>query len=190
VKKTLVLVALSLVLAARAQATPITYTANLSGLNENPANASPATGFATVIFDQAAHTLFVDVTFAGLTGTTTASHIHCCAVPPTNAGVATVTPTFTGFPLGVTSGAYTHTFDTSLASAWNPAFITANGGTPLSAEAVLAAGLANGQAYLNIHTNVFPGGEIRGVLVTPEPATLTLLGLGLGAAALRRRRAR
>ncbi|HUL72438.1 MAG TPA: CHRD domain-containing protein, partial [Vicinamibacterales bacterium] len=98
-------------------------------------------------------------------------------------------PTFTGFPLGVTSGTYTHTYDTSLASAWNPSFVTANGSIA-GAEAALAAGLANGRAYLNIHTNVFPGGEIRGVLVTPEPATLSLLGLGLGAAALRRRRAR
>ncbi|HUL72562.1 MAG TPA: CHRD domain-containing protein [Vicinamibacterales bacterium] len=187
-KKTLLLLTLSLVLAARAGATPITYTATLSGLNENPATPSAGTGFATVVFDLAAHSLFVDVTFSGLTGTTTASHIHCCAVPPNNAGVATITPTFTGFPLGVTSGTYSHTYDTSLASAWNPSFVTANGSIA-GAEAALAAGLADGQAYLNIHTNAFPGGEIRGVLATPEPATLSLLGLGLGAA-LRRRRAR
>ena len=45
---------------------PITYTAVLNGANQNPANASPATGFATVIFDTTAHTLSIDVTFADL----------------------------------------------------------------------------------------------------------------------------
>jgi hypothetical protein len=34
--------------------------------------------------------------------------------------------------------------------------------------------------YLNIHTSVVPGGEIRGFLVqAPEPATLELFGAGV-----------
>jgi hypothetical protein len=47
---------------------------------------------------------------------------------------------------------------------WNPAFITAHGGTPASAETALLAGLAANEAYLNIHSNTHPGGEIRGFL--------------------------
>jgi hypothetical protein len=69
--------------------------------------------------------------------------------------------------------------------------VTENGGTPAGAEAALLAGLASGSAYLNIHTTLFPGGEIRGFLQpasVPEPATLTLVGLGLGATIRRRRR--
>jgi hypothetical protein len=94
--------------------------------------------------------------------------------------VATTTPTFAGFPLGVTSGAYDNTLDLTLASSYNPAFVTANGGTPTSAEAALLAGIAAGNSYLNIHTSVVPGGEIRGFLVaTPEPATLGLVSLAL-----------
>ena len=140
-----------------------------------------------------AHTLKVDVTFSGLLCNTTASHIHCCvspsAVTPT-AGVATTTPTFAGFPLGVTSGSYLNTLNLTLATSFNPSYITANGGTPASAEVALALGLAAGNSYLNIHSNVFPGGEIRGFLVpVPEPATLSLLGLGpSGLATLRKRR--
>jgi hypothetical protein len=133
--------------------------------------------------------LQVDVIFSGLTGTTTASHIHCCVSPPGNAGVATQTPTFTGFPLGVTSGAYSHAFDLTDTSSFNAAFVTAHGGTAAGAEAFLAAGLEGGQAYLNIHTNVYPGGEIRGFL-TPEPGAAGLLGGGLALLAVLRRKRR
>src|SRR5207247_5023640 len=81
--------------AAAAQATTITYGAILNGSNEAPSNASPGTGFARVTYDDVLHTLEVQVSFSGLIGTTTASHIHCCtAVAETGtAGVATTTPT-------------------------------------------------------------------------------------------------
>jgi len=165
------------------------YTANLNGGNENPATPSAGTGSTTVALDTTTHTLQVIVSFSGLTSGTTASHIHCCVAPNGNAGVATTTPTFTGFPLGVTSGSYNQTFNTLAASTWNPAFITANGGTPASAEAVLAAGLVAGQAYLNIHTTNFPGGEIRGFLLalstaSPVVPTLSQWAMGLLAAVL------
>jgi len=59
-----------------------------------------------------------------------------------------------------------HTLDLTQASSWNPAFVTANGGTVGGAEAALAAGLNAGHAYLNIHTTMFPGGEISGFLTS------------------------
>ena len=179
--------------AQTAQATPIQFKAILSGSNESPPNASPGFGQAIVFLDPALNTMQVDVIFGGLLGTTTASHIHCCTAAPLagTAGVATVTPTFTGFPGGVTSGTYSHLFDMSLASSYNPSFITAHGGTPLSAEAFLFAGIEANEAYLNIHSTSFPGGEIRGFLVfVPEPVTLTVFGAGLGGVALLRRRRR
>jgi hypothetical protein len=160
------------------RATSLTFDAILNGPSESPPNASPGTGFATVIVDNVADTMLVDVTFSGLLGTTTASHIHCCSAVPGagTAGVATTTPTFTGFPLGVMSGTYIHTFDMTLASSYNPAFIAANGGTPLSAFAVLLAGMEAGESYLNIHTTVVPGGEIRGFLA-PVPGPIAGVGL-------------
>ncbi len=141
-----------------------TFTTTLSGPNENPPNASSGTGTSLVTLNTTTHQLRATASFGGLTGTTTNAHIHCCTAPPANVGVATTLPSFVGFPLGVTGGAFDQTYDTTQASTWSPAFIAANGGTPAGAEAALAAGLAAGQAYFNIHTTAYPGGEIRGFL--------------------------
>jgi hypothetical protein len=141
------------------------FSAELSGANENPPTATSGTGTAAATWNSATSQMTVDVVFAGLTTGTTASHIHCCAVPPTNAGVATTVPRFVGFPTGVTSGTYLHTLDMTDAGSYNPAFVSSHGGTVPSAEAALLAGLLAGQAYLNVHTTMFPGGEIRGVLL-------------------------
>jgi hypothetical protein len=171
-----------------AHATLFQYSASLSGANESPANASPGIGSALVDYDNVAHSLHVQASFSGLLGTTTASHIHAAtALPGTGtAGVATTTPTFAGFPLGVSSGSYNNTLDLTLASSYNASYITANGGTTAAAEAALTAAIAGGQAYLNIHSTSFGGGEIRGFLtLVPEPSSLALLGLGAAVLAAR-----
>ena len=171
----------------------LVYDAFLSGPSESPPNASPGTGFAVVTFDTVADTMRVQASFSGLLGTTTASHIHAPTPAPFSgtAGVATTTPTFPGFPLGVTSGTYDMPFDLSLSTSWNPAFISANGGTTASATAAFEAAVAAGESYLNIHSTVVPGGEIRGFLVAvPEPGTLSLTALALGVVWRRRRRER
>jgi hypothetical protein len=110
--------------------------------------------------------------------------------------VATTLPSFPGFPLGVTSGTFDNTFDLTMSSSYNPAFVTAQGGTVAGAEAALETALLAGKTYINIHTMNFPGGEIRGFLAAvpgavPEPATwaMMLIGfLGLGFAFRRSRR--
>ena len=142
------------------------YWVSLSGAAEVPANNSPGIGKAIVTIDAVANTMRVQATFSGLVAGVTASHIHAATAAPFSgtAGVATTLPTFAGFPSGVTFGTYDQTFNMLLASSWNPAYVTNNGGTTASAWTAFRAAIAAGRAYLNIHSTTFPGGEIRGFL--------------------------
>ncbi len=167
------------------------YASPLTGGAEVPPNASPGSGMARVTIDFDLVTMRVQATFADLIGTTTASHIHCCAAADATAGVASQVPSFTGFPLGVMAGSYDHTFDMTMASSYNAAFITANGGTVSGAFNALVAGLDGGMAYFNIHTSSFPGGELRGQLaLVPEAETWALMLAGLAAVGTVARRKR
>ena len=128
--------------------------------------------------DKTAQTLQVNATFSGLTSPTiTGAHIHCCAPFGTNAGVATTTPVFPGFPQVGTSGTYSSpVFDLTQPLIYNSAFVAMFPGGIPQAEAALIAGIEGGLTYLNIHTANFPGGEIRGLLI-PVPGPVVGAGL-------------
>ena len=177
----------ALCMLSSANAALLVYTTFLDGPSESPPNASPGTGSARVDYDDLAHSMRVRATFSDLLGTTTAAHIHAPTAVPLagTAGVATQVPSFSGFPLGVTAGSMDTTFDLTLAGSWNPAYVTANGGTAAGAETALAAALAAGKSYFNIHSTVEPGGEIRGFLqLIPEPTTVSLASAGVATALL------
>ena len=161
------------------------YNATLSGATEVPPTGSTATGSATLTLS--GDSLTVVESFSGLIGgPASAAHIHCCTLPGANAPVAIP---FTNFPVA-TSGTYTNTFDLASTTTYTASFLNGSGGgTAAGAEAVVITALNAGEAYLNIHTSTFPGGEIEGfaVAATPEPGSLLLLGFGLAAIAMSRR---
>lgn len=129
------------------------------GASVSPPTGSSATGLAILTHASAAHTLAVDYTFSGLVGTSTVAHIHCCGAPPSSLGVALFLP---GFPTGVAAGSYQAVHDLTNTGIYGATFLAAAGGTAAAAEAALVAGMQARNAYVCLHTTVFPGAEIRG----------------------------
>lgn len=173
-------------LATGARADLLQFDGAMTGTQESPSNGSNATGFASIDVDTLLQLLTVDVIWAGLTGGPPgAAHIHCCTVPGTNVGVAVGFP---GFPATL-AGTYNHVFDLTDADIYTSGFLNNfGGGTAAGASAALIAGLADHQAYVNIHNATFPGGEIRAqVAQVSEPVSLGLALLGLALLASIRR---
>jgi hypothetical protein len=110
------------------------FFATLSGAQEG--TASTATGFGSVILNTAQTMITVNESWRDLVGgPATATHIHCCVPPGSNAGV--LFP-FASVPNAVTGAIPTQTFAI----------------TPLEVSE-LEAGLM----YFNVHDAEFPGGE-------------------------------
>ncbi len=133
-----------------APAATATYTSIMNGANERATpNASPATGTAT--FKLTGDILTFTVTVNGLSGPATFSHIHV-------GSAAVAGPVIVPFVTGsvatgnVTSG----TIDLSK---------TISNGTSTITGDSLKVLLNNGNAYTNIHTSQFGGGEIRGQII-------------------------
>ena len=145
-------------------------------------------GFATVLYDDVERILSWSIAFAGLSGTTTVAHFHCCTAAPGTGfvGVAVSPGTLPGFPTGLSSGTDEGSIDLDLTTSFTNGFRGSD--TPQQAAARFIQGIYDGKNYLNIHTTTFGGGEIRGFLQVPEPSALLLAGLALAGLATTSRR--
>jgi hypothetical protein len=159
------LLALALLLlpcAALGQPTPTEqFLGTLSGGAASPPNLSAGTGPVEMLLDPFGRTLSIDLSFSGLTVSASSAHIHCCATPPTSVGVAV---SFYAFPTGVTSGTFQQLFDLSYSGTYIANFVNLHGGSVANAEAALIDALRLGNAYVDIHTAIYPAGEIRAYL--------------------------
>ncbi len=158
------------------------------------ANRATGSGNVELTFDSIGHDLVFSAAFTGLSGTTTVAHFHCCTANPGTgtAGVAVDAPNLQ-IPTGVSAGSWSETRDLDDPNNFSAAFLSNNGGTTNGAIAALLAGFDAGTAYFNIHSSLFPGGEIRGFptrvtdpVPVPVPGTLALMLLGFAAVSRRR----
>ncbi len=156
---------------------------------------SGATGSGTAVLsiDEVANLMNIQVDFQGLSGNSTVAHIHGPTAVPLigTASVITTTPSFANFPGGIKSGTYSNILDLLANTTYRAGFITANGNTTTGARDALLAALNGQKAYFNVHSNTFPGGEIRGFFQEQQvPAPLPVLGAGAAMAWSRKLRKR
>jgi hypothetical protein len=205
--KTLLVLLLVLLAAVGAQADTF-LRADLTNAGENPPThpstdaGAPRTSFGTAFFDlndaMTAMTFSATVSGIDFTGTQTpdqnddlrAAHIHASASagPGVNAGVVWGffgSPFNDNNPNDVVLTPFSSGAGATISGKWDA---LEGNGTTLADQ---LPNILSGHAYINFHTNQFPGGEIRGTLVAvPEPGTLALLeGIGVcGLSLLTRRR--
>ena len=164
----LVMGGLTLFVAADANAIVIPLEATLDGTQEVPPSGSTATGIAILSLDTDLNELSWDISWMGLSGPATAIHFHGPALVGQNAAVQVNVGPISGLT--------------------SPSI----GSTMLNDTQ--GSDILSGLYYINIHSDSFPAGEIRGWVTRvdgaiPEPVTgaLGLMGLGVLGIATRRR---
>jgi Cu/Zn superoxide dismutase len=132
--------------------TAVVYTASLNAANEKQVSpvVSSATGSATLTL-RGNDSLDFTVMAAGLSAAAIASHIHVGGVPVSG-------PIVNGFVInsGVTTG--------TVASGTVVLSKLVAGPSQVNGDSLRTL-LDNGNAYVNVHTSTYTGGEIRGQVV-------------------------
>jgi hypothetical protein len=118
--------------------TNIMFTATLNGAQETPSVTTNATGAAWAWLSDDRKTLFYQITYAQLSSAFTASHFHLGATGVAGGVIEAITPNFIG---NTASGSWTNLPDS------------------------IVGALLSGRIYLNVHSTLHPGGEIRGQLL-------------------------
>ena len=148
-------VAMLLLIVSPLRATILNFEANLDGLQEVPPNGSPAFGSGIFTLDNVSGAFNVQAgsSYQDLLGNSTGVSLNDAAVGSNGPLLLALTLDTPGATSGTFSGSGTLT-------------------------ATQISDVVAGNGYVNIRSNVFPSGEIRGQLVAvPEPASLALAGL-------------
>lgn len=157
-------------------------------------SGATGSGAASLLIDELTNQMTLKIDFSGLSGNTTVAHIHGPTLVAGTGTAGVLVPsgqTLPGFPAGVKAGSYEQVFDLLAPTTYRSAFINNNGGTTTGARDAFVASLLDGKAYVNVHSDTFPGGEIRGFLTqVPVPGPLPLLGAGAALGWSRRLRRR
>ena len=148
---------LTLFFSAQAQAQTLTFTATLSGSNEAPpVPATGAGGIATITLNLTAQTLDWVVDVFNLPSGVTAGHIHA-------GGAGVAGPVVVNFTVPTNASN-----DFRITGTARPADVVARQPQGVNTWEDLVQAMMTGHTYVNVHSQVNPGGEIRGQLVLKQ----------------------
>lgn len=124
------------------------FTSSLNGTNEVPAVTTNGLGVASVFMNGTMDTLCLTLSFTGLTGPATGAHIHEGFSGTNGSPLISLTQNISGNMIRATIA-----------------------GPAISVGFIEK--LISGKLYLNVHTAMYPGGEIRGQIITESEAGFT-----------------
>jgi hypothetical protein len=127
-------------------------TANLTGAGENPGINTGAFGTATITVDMGARTVTYKIDVFNLPSGVTASHIHAGAVGTNGPVVVIFAP-----PVPASN-------DFGFSGTVRDTEFSLNGNAGIRSADDMFQAIIGGNSYVNVHSNVNPGGEIRGQL--------------------------
>jgi hypothetical protein len=130
------------------QGNTVIYQATLKGSNETPPNAEVSSGTAT--FTMSGNSMGYTVYVTGLTGPAMMAHIHLGATGVKGNVI---------YPFAVLPGLSTGTITTGTIDLTQSIF---NG--TISGDSLKTL-FNNGNIYVNVHTTMYPAGEIRGQII-------------------------
>ena len=145
-----------LAVASPSQAETTQFKAALKGSDQVPPSETTGTGTVTATYDSVSRRLSWKGSYSGLSGPPTAAHIHGPAAPATNARLVFWASDNIG---QCSQGECKLNSETKAQPLTNPF----EGSATLTDTQ--AAELMGGMYYVNIHTNAYPRGEIRGQLL-------------------------
>ena len=136
-----------LALAQAAFAGTVVFSAALDGASERPIPVTtPGTGDCEMAVDDITGAYSITCNYSGLLANATAAHLHglTAGVDPLNETASPMAGANLWSYTGGTSGSFTRTGTVSLSN---------------------LAGMMDNRSYVNIHSSLYPGGEIRGQAV-------------------------